>query len=191
MTIKDSVRVSKSLSWLLRHGAAKEKIELDVEGYADLECVIRKLKQKTGERSLTESDIQAIVVNCPKQRFKLQVKNNVKLIRANQGHTISRVTSAANKQLHTPLSVPLLHGTSRASWAMIKTNGLSRRKRNHIHMVGADRKQQHRIRADVWIRIDMGRALNDGIVFIESDNGVILSPGDSRGIIPADYLSLE
>ena len=34
-------------------------------------------------------------------------------------------------------------------------------------------------------------SLSDGIVFIESDNGVILSPGDSRGIIPADYLALE
>ena len=191
MTIKDTVRVSKSLSWLLRHGAAKENIELDEEGYANLDCILRKLKQKSGERGLIASDIEAIVVNCPKQRFKLHSKNNMKLIRANQGHTISRVTNAANKQLLAPLSVALLHGTSRANWEIIKASGLSRMKRNHVHMVGADRKNQHRIRADVWIRIDMERALNDGIVFFEAENGVILSPGDSNGIIPGEYLLLE
>lgn len=37
MTIRDKIRVSKSLSWLLRHGATKENIQLDSEGYADLE----------------------------------------------------------------------------------------------------------------------------------------------------------
>ena len=36
MVIRDSVRVSKSLSWILRHGAVKEKIALDAEGYAEL-----------------------------------------------------------------------------------------------------------------------------------------------------------
>ena len=36
MVIRDSVRVSKSLSWLLRHGAVKENMVLDSEGYAEM-----------------------------------------------------------------------------------------------------------------------------------------------------------
>ena len=41
------------------------------------------------------------------------------------------------------------------SWEVIKTSGLSRMNRNHIHMVTQDRKHQHRIGAEMWIRIDM------------------------------------
>ena len=36
-------------------------------------------------------------------------------------------------------------------------------KRNHIHMVTIDKKPQHRIRAEVWVLINMQRAMQRGI----------------------------
>ena len=46
---------------------------------------------------------------------------------------------------------------------IIKESGLNRMKRNHIHMVTIDKKPQHRIRAEVWVLINMQRAMQRGI----------------------------
>lgn len=44
--------------------------------------------------------------------------------------------------------------------------------RNHIHMVTQDRKHQHRIRAEIWIRIDMeariySSLISDDLIYVE------------------------
>ena len=43
-----------------------------------------------------------------------------------------------------------------------------------------------RIKCEVFIEIDMAKAMNDGIIFSISKNGVILSRGID-GVIPTKY----
>ena len=63
--------------------------------------------------------------------------------------------------------------------------------RNHIHFA----KSKHvssgiRKNAEVYIYVDVNKAIEGGIKFYESDNGVILSPGIGKdGIIPIEYFS--
>ena len=40
---------------------------------------------------------------------------------------------------------------------------------------------------DIYIYINMEKALQDGYLFFESPNNVILCPGDSRGFLPPEY----
>ncbi|KAK8213586.1 tRNA 2'-phosphotransferase [Zalaria obscura] len=67
------VQVSKKISWLLRHGAEKEGLELGPGGYVSVQDVL----QNRNIRSLkvTFDEIRAIVADNDKQRFSLIPKS--------------------------------------------------------------------------------------------------------------------
>lgn len=65
-------------------------------------------------------------------------------------------------------------------------------KRNHIHLAKGTLNEPgviSGVRRDVnlYIYIDLKKALGDGIKFFESDNGVILTPGNDRGYLEPKY----
>lgn len=65
-------------------------------------------------------------------------------------------------------------------------------KRKHIHLAKGtldDPNIISGIRKDVqiYIFIDLAKALADGIKFYESDNGVILTPGNAEGYLEPKY----
>ena len=62
------VALSKSLSWLLRHGAAEANVAMDSEGYVSWD-EIRALKQFKG---YTIEDVLYVVENNSKKRFQVQ-----------------------------------------------------------------------------------------------------------------------
>ncbi|KAH3856764.1 hypothetical protein DPMN_099358 [Dreissena polymorpha] len=73
--------------------------------------------------------------------------------------------------------------------------GLSRMKRNHIHMAMGEPGDNcvtsgMRSSCEVTIRIDLKKAMEDGIKFFVSANNVILSPGNEDGLIPPKYFEL-
>lgn len=86
------------------------------------------------------------------------------LIRASQGHTLKTVaTKELLKLVEEPFSTPVIHGTNAEAWKSIKTQGLSRMGRNHIHFaVGlpSDRSVTSGIRksSTVFIYIDTEKA---------------------------------
>jgi 2'-phosphotransferase len=83
-----------------------------------------------------------------------------------------------------------LHSDFRLS---IKHSGLNKMSRNHIHfcsgLPGDDSAVISGFRgsSDVAIVIDARKAIADGIKFYRSENNVILSSGNSRGIIEIKY----
>ncbi len=61
--------------------------------------------------------------------------------------------------------------------------------RNHIHMAKGHKGEVisgMRGSCDIYIQIDMEKAIADGITFYISENDVILSAG-IEGVIPASY----
>jgi 2'-phosphotransferase len=75
------VRLSKSLSWLLRHNAEKEGFNLLEGGYLPVADILRH-KRFSG---WTEADVRQVVATCEKQRFGLLESDTGQLlIRANQ-----------------------------------------------------------------------------------------------------------
>lgn len=83
----------------------------------------------------------------------------------------------------------VVHGTYVEPWAQIKTKGLSVMRRNHIHLASGKFGEEGvisgmRKTAEVFIYINIPKALEEDIKFFISDNGVILTPGNSQGLLP-------
>ena len=71
-----SSSVSKTMSYLLRHGAEKEGIAMGSDGWARVEDLLAQPQMK----GVTLKLLKQIVRDCPKQRFELGKEDT--LIRA-------------------------------------------------------------------------------------------------------------
>ncbi len=87
------VKLSKALSYLLRHGAVEQGLKMDTAGYVKLDDVMKYLKQKKGYKNIHVKDIQAVVDTNDKKRFEIKDEEKHVYIRATQGHSIKDVTS--------------------------------------------------------------------------------------------------
>lgn len=142
---------------------------------------------KNSLRHYTIDDIKRVVNNNEKQRFTLSISNGILEIKANQGHTISEIVELSLKRIDR-VEFDIVHGTYLKCWPQIKTEGLSRMGRNHIHFAkGLNFINGLRKNAELFIYIDFDKAKEGGLVFFESENGVILCAGDSRGFIDTKY----
>ena len=159
---------------------------MDENGFVPMTEIISKLNTKRKSKVVTVDDITDIVSTCPKQRFKIEIIGGTTKIRANQGHSMKQTMSIELEAIRT-FSERVFHGTSKSAWKIIEEKGLSRMKRNHIHMALESGLEKHRIRSELFVEIDANKAAGDGIKFFKSDNGVILSPGNENGIILPKY----
>lgn len=77
---------SKTLSWLLRHGAYQAKIPISSEGF----ILVNNILKHTVFKGYTIDDIVHIVNTDEKQRFTLRenLTDGILEIRANQGHSL-------------------------------------------------------------------------------------------------------
>lgn len=85
-----------------------------------------------------------------------------------------------------------IHGTYFDAWRVIKKEGLSPMKRQHIHFAIGEYGSAvvisgMRSSAQVLIYLDVEAALKDGIPLFLSANKVVLSPGDPTGKISPKY----
>ena len=183
------VRLSKSLAWLLRHNAESEGFTFLEGGYLPVEEVL-KHRRFAG---FTLADVEEVVRDNDKQRFAVTVGEDGRLlIRANQGHSISNVSVDMEEITSPDEATKVIHGTNFKAWNEIKKKGLSRMKRNHIHFAAGEPGSEGVISgmrgsAQVYIYIDLHRAMADGLKFFRSSNNVILSPGDESGVITPEY----
>ncbi|XP_068854201.1 LOW QUALITY PROTEIN: tRNA 2'-phosphotransferase 1 [Aphelocoma coerulescens] len=181
------VRLSKALSYVLRHGAAAEGLPMGPDGFVEVGALLR-LRRFAG---VSEGDVRRVVATDPKGRFAL--RPDPLRVRANQGHSLP-VPELELTPLRTPGALPptLAHGTRRRLWGPIRAGGLRPMGRQHLHLAGGlpgDPGVRSGMRSDseIAIIIDGPRALADGIPFFRSANGVILTPGDAQGRIPPKY----
>jgi len=187
--------LSKALSWLLRHAVLKEGLQFQYDGYVFVDDV---LKHPTFVNKYTVDDIhQCVETNEKKKRFGLKIDEvtGKEMIRAHQGHSLEEA-NIDMREITDPNEFPVvLHGTYTRYWSLIKDKGLSRMGRTHIHFAPGLPKESGvisgmRSSADIYIYIDMEKALKDGFKFFVSTNNVILSPGDEDGYIPPRYFRL-
>ncbi|XP_043283797.1 tRNA 2'-phosphotransferase 1 [Venturia canescens] len=180
--IERDIRLSKKLSYFLRHGAFEAKIVIKPDGYTN---VIELLKNHLPGYHL--DDIKRVVSNDNKQRFALSDQSGVLEIKANQGHSIKEVNQLELKLVENP-NFDIIHGTFLNCWQKIKSKGLSCMKRNHIHFSkGLDCVYCMRQNANLYIYIDFHEATRSNLRFFESENGVILCAGNEQGILEVKY----
>ena len=177
---KRNTKLSKLLSYVLRHKPDSIGIELDKEGWTDVNDLILKIN-KHGH-SIDTAVLEDVVQTCDKKRFAYNLDKTK--IRANQGHSIH--INHGFKKL-TPPGV-LFHGTGKKNETEILSLGIDRRNRHHVHLslnIKAAINVGERHGKPIVFEVDAERMHNDGFVFLKSENDVWLTDN-----VPADYIKL-
>jgi putative RNA 2'-phosphotransferase len=161
-------KLSKTLSYWLRHAPEAGCITLDSSGWAAVTAVRDALSRE----GLDPSMLERVVAENDKQRFEFSADQTH--IRARQGHSVE-VDS------NWPITAPpehLYHGTVERFLSAIMAEGLRPMKRHHVHLskdietatlVGKRRGDP------VVLRVAAGKMARGGATFLLSSNGVWLT----------------
>ncbi|MFH7011826.1 RNA 2'-phosphotransferase [Flavobacterium sp. FlaQc-52] len=169
---------SKFLSFVLRHSPETIDLELDENGWVNVDELI---PQSNKHKVPLDFDLlQVVVATNDKKRF---IFNEDKTkIRASQGHSI-------NVELNLNEVVPegfLFHGTIVASIDSIKETGLQKMSRQHVHL-SKDKETAIKVGGrrgkPVILTVDAERMQLEGFKFYLSENGVWLADE-----VPARYI---
>ncbi|MEW7278855.1 RNA 2'-phosphotransferase [Aquimarina sp. 2201CG1-2-11] len=162
--------ISKFLSLVLRHNPDKIGLQLDKNGWANVQELISKSKKY--QPNLEINLLREIVATNDKKRFAFN--EDYTSIRANQGHSIEIDLG------YSPKEPPefLYHGTVVKFIDAIKEKGLLKMSRHHVHLseeietaikVGARRGKP------IILKVKSGDMHTNGIQFFQSDNKVWLT----------------
>jgi putative RNA 2'-phosphotransferase len=181
MKEKDRNAISKFLSLILRHSPETIGLQLDENGWADIEELM--IKCIRNGRTFSREELDEIVALNDKQRFAFN-EDKTKL-RANQGHSVE-----VELQLETQKPPELLyHGTVARFLENIRAEGLKKMNRHHVHLSAekttAEKVGSRRGEAIILI-VHSGEMRRDGFMFFLSGNGVWLTES-----VPERYIDFE
>lgn len=123
---KDNKRLSKLLSYVLRHHPEWAGIVLDEQGWADTSALVKNIAEKEPLFSLEV--LQHIVETNSKKRFSFN--DDGSQILASQGHSIAVELALTPQQ---PPEI-LFHGTAEKNLLLIQEKGLLKMERHHVHL---------------------------------------------------------
>ena len=176
---EDLRKISKSLSYVLRHRPDSVGLELQDGGWVEVDALLAALA-KAGQ-ACTRATLAQVVAENDKQRFEFS--EDGKRIRARQGHSVDVPLGYAPAE---PPDV-LYHGTATRFLNSIFAQGLLPGSRQHVHM-STNREtmlavgKRHGI--PVILVIDAGAMRLDGHTFFVTGNQVWLTDH-----VPARYLT--
>lgn len=172
-------RISKFLSLVLRHQPDKIGLKLDAQGWADVSELLTKINLEAF--SLDRKTLEQVVHENDKQRFAFSQDGTQ--IRASQGHSVTVELD------YSPAEPPeqLYHGTTASALDSIRSEGLQKRKRHHVHL-SKDRETAQAVGQrhgpPVILTIHAGEMHRQGLRFFCSANGVWLTDN-----VPPEFMS--
>ncbi len=172
-------KVSKFLSFVLRHKPDAVNLKLDAQGWAEIAVLIEKASSKI---PLTVELIKQVIATNDKQRFSLS--EDGQRIRADQGHSIKVDLDLTPK---TPPPI-LYHGTATRFLSSILEKGLQPGQRHHVHLstdVETATAVGQRYGKPIVLQISAENMYQQGFSFYLSENNVWLT--DS---VPTNFLSV-
>lgn len=174
-------KISKSLSFWLRHNSQKIGIELQDGGWVDINELIDKATNNGVE--FTFDELKYVVDNNDKKRFS--ISDDLLFVRAVQGHSVAvdlKFEEAVPPQI-------LYHGAPVGVIDAIMKEGLSKMSRHHCHLskdIETSKKVANRRSGEkVILRIEAMRMRADGYKIYISENGVYLVDE-----VPSKYISV-
>ncbi|MDP9529428.1 RNA 2'-phosphotransferase [Pseudomonas protegens] len=162
---------SKFLSYVLRHEPQAIGLELDSEGWGDIDALISGAAK--GGRQLSRELIERVVEGNDKKRFALSADGQ--RIRAVQGH--SNKTVQLQLEAKQPPAV-LYHGTATRFMDSINEQGLIPGSRHHVHLsqeIDTAKAVGQRYGQVVILQIDAQAMQAQGFRFYQAENGVWLT----------------
>lgn len=174
-------QISKFLSYTLRHHPERFNIEVDAQGYVDLEDIVNIVDKRFPNHQIDKKCIEEVTKDSEKRRFEI-VNDR---IRAFYGHSVR------NKiEMDIAESVPdkLYHGTNPKAYQQIKKEGLKRKSRQYVHLSKsidtAYSVGKRRTDNPIILIIHSNQAIKDGIKFYKSGDMYLAD------YIPPSYVTL-
>ncbi|UXI67262.1 RNA 2'-phosphotransferase [Tahibacter amnicola] len=170
MSAKDDIRVSKFLSYVLRHAPESIGLALDREGWSAIDVLV--VQACVHGMPVTRDQVLRVVATSDKQRFSISPDGL--RIRAAQGHSVP--VDLGLPPLPPP--VVLYHGTAVHFAEAIRREGLTPRSRRQVHL-SCDKETARRVGerhgTPLVLVVDCQRMHAEGYVFFRADNGVWLT----------------
>jgi putative RNA 2'-phosphotransferase len=172
-------RISRFLTYLLRHRPQEYPLVFDRRGFADWRDVVELLQERFYD--VTEDDIRAVVTDSQKQRFELQEDK----VRATYGHSfpveLGEEATAPPEKLY--------YGAARDLAQSMLRHGLKPRDRQYVHLsISAEEAESVARRHDpspAIIIVDAQSAHSEGIRFFASGPLYLVEN------VPPRFLSLK
>ena len=178
----DYLKLSKEISFALRHAPWEYELELDEKGFVPVVQLLDALNEGGSySRDVTVGDLEAVVLNSDKKRHEIVGDR----IRAIYGHSIP------GKVIYEPSTPPaiLYHGTARRFVNRIMVEGLKPMSRQYVHLSTdvetALSVGQRKDSPPVLFVIDAESASADGLDFYRGNDKVWLAEE-----VPPRYLHL-
>jgi len=173
------VRLSRRLSYILRHDPASVGLTLDPQGWVAVDDLLAALGT-----AVSRADLDAVVAGNDKRRYAIRPGPRGRdEIRASQGHSVPVELDLER----VPPPPVLYHGTSAAALPSIRARGLERGGRHHVHLSPDTSTAQavgRRRRGPVAVlAVDAAAMAAAGHAFYRSANGVWLTDH-----VPPEYL---
>lgn len=178
----DYLKLSKEISYALRHAPWEYELEMDQNGFVLIHQLLSSInEEKKYSREIVEADLEYIIKNSDKKRHEIEGNK----IRALYGHSIPM---KIEKIIGNPPNI-LYHGTAKRFLDSVMQKGLQPMNRQYVHLsvdtetatqVGKRRDNQPMILA-----IDTVSAVLNGISFYIGNEKVWLA--DS---IPPQFISV-
>ena len=178
MNQKLIIKTSKFLSLVLRHKPEVIGIDLDNQGWVEVDELIEKINAHG--HSINFELLKEVVRTNNKKRFAFN--DNQTKIRASQGHSVEIELG------YSPSTPPvvLYHGTATRFLDSIMKSGLNKGNRHHVHLTdsldtASNVGQRHG--KLVMLEIDAKSMFEKGYHFYVSENGVWLTEN-----VPTEFL---
>ena len=175
-------KLSQLMSHMLRHEPDKYGLELDPDGWADLDDVLKAVAGQAGFEQATLADLERAMVASDKKRHEIAGDR----IRAVYGHSLKKKIEMIPSE---PPEI-LYHGTARRFLDSILKTGLSSKDRQYVHLSAdvqtAGTVGRRRDESPALLAVDSGRAWREGHKFYRVDETVWLADA-----VPAEYLRVE
>lgn len=175
----DAAKISKFLSFILRHKPEVIGLKLDAHGWASVDELIAR--SRAAGTWFTRENLLRIVEISDKRRFSISADESH--IRAAQGHSIS-VELGLSPQEPPPL---LYHGTATRFIESILREGLKPQARQQVHLSIDEATARHvgqRHGKAAILTVDALRMYVKGFKFYLADNGVWLTDQ-----VPPEFLA--
>lgn len=166
---KKDIELGRFLSLVLRHQPSAAGIRLDANGWADVGQLLAGCRR--AGKKIDMDTLERIVKDNNKQRYSFN-EDRTK-IRANQGHSV-----AVDVELKECVPPDVLyHGTASHVVASIRSEGIRKGSRQHVHL-SKDKETAlqvgRRHGMPVLLPVDAAAMVRDGHKFYISENGVWL-----------------
>lgn len=181
---KYEMKVSKTMSYILRHNPYEFNLEVDDNGFVDFEKLVYSLKKTY--KNISSEDVIFIVNNDDNKRYEIS-KDKTK-IRAIYGHTFD---FKIEKKECVPPAI-LFHGTNIDAWNNIVKNGYLKKMQRQYVFLSSEEEKAERVairrknKQYVILKIDTVLAIKEGIKFYRESNGIYMSDD-----IPVKFINIH